>query len=370
MGKILGSVAFLIAIIVGGFVYDPGFHAKVVGMFHKTDAVSTVAAEGGDWNKATPDGVHTATTNDGRLAVINQTGVVHASVQSPSVPFFSVENGKAKGFNVDFMHMLFKQSEFVGRITVDTSSTVETYADVPKQLLSNKNVDIAIDGLTFNDDDLPGVVYTIPYVKDFGYSLITTKGNIIQSAADLAGMKIGILQGDPDVRAFVEQAFPGAKIVEVSDKADATGKFIVGHFNAHRIDAMVYDYPFAVAEVDGTNLQFAMTKIKGSDIQYRIGVRKGDKDLLEALNSAIRKVMDKPEYADMLKTYFMSTNVAAVRRASSGEVSYIVAKGDTLSTIAQSQLGDKMKYTDIQARNNLANPNFITIGQKLVIPNK
>jgi ABC-type amino acid transport substrate-binding protein len=369
MGKILGSVAFLIAILVGGFVYDAGFHAKVVGMFGKSDAVAPVASGSGSWSKAS-EGVHSAATNDGRLEVINHTGVVHASVQSPSVPFFSVENGKPKGFNVDFMHMLFKQSEFVGRITVDTGNTVETYADVPKQLLSNKNVDIAIDGLTFNDDDLPGVVYTIPYVKDFGYSLITTKGTVVSNAADLTGMKVGILQGDPDVRAFAEQAFPGAKIVEVSDKVDATGKFIVGHFNAHRIDAMVYDYPFAVAEVDGTNLQFAMTKIKGSDIQYRIGVRKGDTDLLAALNSAIRKVMDKPEYADMLKTYFMSTNVAAVRRASSGEVGYVVARGDTLSTIALSQLGDIKRYTDIQTRNNLANPNFITIGQKLVIPSK
>lgn len=369
MGKILGSVAFLIAIVVGGYFYDAGFHAKVAGMFHKGEAAAV--ASGSDWAKAaTPTETVPTTGASDTLANINKTGVVHVSVQNPSVPFYSLESGKPKGFNVDFMQMLFKQSEFRGRITIDTSNTVETYAEVPKQLLSNKGVDIAIDGLTFNDDDLPGVVYTIPYVKDFGYSLITTKGTVVQSAADLAGMKVGILQGDPDVRAFVEQAFPGAKIVEVSDKADASGKFIVGHFNAHRIDAMVYDYPFAVAEVDGTNLQFAMTKIKGSDIQYRIGVRKGDPELLAALNSAIRKVMDKPEYADMLKTYFMSTNVAAVRRASSGEVSYTVVKGDTLSTIAQAQLGDIKKYVDIQARNNLANPNFIAVGQRLVIPSK
>jgi ABC-type amino acid transport substrate-binding protein len=200
MGKILGSVAFLIAILVGGFYADAGFHAKVVGMFHKTDAVATVASGGGDWTKPADTVVSGST-----LSRINDKGVVHASVQSPSVPFYYVEGGKPKGFNVDFMQMLFKQSEFKGRITVDTSNTVETYADVPKQLLSNKGVDIAIDGLTFNDDDLPGVMYTIPYVKDFGYSLITPKGTVVASAADLAGMKVGILQGDPDVRAFVEQ---------------------------------------------------------------------------------------------------------------------------------------------------------------------
>jgi ABC-type amino acid transport substrate-binding protein len=366
MGKILGSVAFLIAIIVGGFVYDPGFHAKVTGMFSKGQTAAV--AGGNDWAKSVAP--EQKSSSDGTLASIIDKGVVRVSVQSPSVPFYSVVDGKPKGFNVDFMKMLFAQSEFKGKITIDTDHAVDTYADVPKQLLTGK-VDIAIDGLTFNNDDLPGVVYSIPYVKDFGYSLITTKGNVIQSAADVVGMKVGVLQGDPDVRAFVEQAFPGAKIVELSDKADANGKWIVGHFKAHTVDAVVYDYPFAVAEVDGTGiLQFAMTKIKGSDIQYRIGMRKGDTDLLAAVNSAIRKVMDSEAYPNMLKTYFMSTNVALVRRASSGEVSYIVSKGDTLSTIAQSQLGDIKRYTDIQARNNLANPNFITVGQKLVIPSK
>jgi nucleoid-associated protein YgaU len=45
-----------------------------------------------------------------------------------------------------------------------------------------------------------------------------------------------------------------------------------------------------------------------------------------------------------------------------------VVRGDTLSTIAQTQLGDKLRYPEIQSRNNLANPNFISVGQKLVIP--
>ena len=365
MGKILGSVAFLIAIVLGGYFFDDGFHAKVSSMFHKGQTAAVVG--GNDWAKAVaPE----QKSSGGTLASIIDKGAVRVSVQNPSVPFYSVVDGRPKGFNVDFMKMLFAQSEFKGKITLDTDHAVDTYADVPKQLLTGK-VDIAIDGLTFNDDDLPGVVYSIPYVKDFGYSLITIKGNVIQSAADLVGMKIGVLQGDPDVKAFVEQAFPGAKIVELSDKADANGKWIVGHFKARTVDAVVYDYPFAVAEVDGTDmLQFAMTKIKGSDIQYRIGVRKGDTELLGALNSAIRKVMDSDAYPTMLKTYFMSNNVALVRRASSGESGYVVVRGDTLSTIAQAQLGNKMRYTDIQARNNLANPNFITIGQKLVIPSK
>jgi nucleoid-associated protein YgaU len=125
-----------------------------------------------------------------------------------------------------------------------------------------------------------------------------------------------------------------------------------------------------VAEVEDTDLQFAMTKIEGSDIKYKIGVRKEDKELLMALNSAIRKAMADDSYPEMLKSYFMSKNVVAARRASASEMSYVVARGDTLSTIAQGVYGDMKKYTIIQERNNLANPNFISVGQKLIIPTK
>jgi len=363
MKKVLFAIVGLVILAVAGYFVDPNFRAQVNKVKPTTQQVETV--------QTTSTSEPVKVVQGSRLSDIKEQRVVTASVQNPSKPFYSGEGSRAKGFNVDFMKLLFAQDEFKGNGEIKVmGAEVSTYEDVPKQLLSNKKVDIAIDGLTFNDQDLPGVVYTIPYVKDFGYSLIVANGTVINSAVDTDGMKIGILQGDPDARSFVEGAFPKAKIVELSDKADSNGKWIVGHFNSKKVDAVVYDYPFAVTEVEGTDLQFAMTKIKGSDIQYRIGVRKDDKDLLAALNGAIRKVVESDAYPELLKSYFMSKNVATTRRASSGEVSYIVAKGDTLSIIAQTQLGDIKRFTEIQARNNLANPNFISVGQKLVIPAK
>ena len=277
MNKVIMSVAFLLLLVVGGYFADAKFKAQIDGLLGKGKP-ATVGAVYTDApvQKDRAMVAQVAAKEGGKLASILESGVVHVSVQDPSKPFYYTENRRAKGFNIDFMHLMFEQEGFKGRVAVDTNYSVDTYADVPKQLLTNTKVDIAIDGLTFNDEDLPGVVYTIPYVKDFGYSLITAKGTTVQHAADTTGMKIGVLNGDPDAKAFVEGAFPGAKIVELSDKADANGKWIVGHINTGKVDAVVYDYPFAVAEVDNTNLQFAMTKIKGSDIQYRIGVRKED----------------------------------------------------------------------------------------------
>jgi ABC-type amino acid transport substrate-binding protein len=367
MFKTIMSVVFVVALILGGAYFDGRFDSK------PTEVASGIQPQ---QQSGVSDVVQSVTnvvnvvsnTQDNSFNRVIKAERINVGVMNPSKPFFSVDSGRAKGFNVDFLKLMLKQSEFAGVVQLNTDNQVDTYEAVPGMLLSSKSVDIVADGLTFTNDDMPGVVYSIPYVKDFGYSLIVPKGTSMTSASDTAGARVGVLKGDPDAKAFVETAFPQAKVIELSDRADSNGKWIVGHIKSGTVDAVVYDYPFAVAEVEGTDLQFAMTKIEGSDIQYKIGVRKEDKELLGAINSAIRKAMADESYPEMLKSYFMSNNVVATRRASAAEEVYIVSRGDTLSTIAQAKLGDMKKYVLIQARNNLANPNFISVGQKLVIP--
>lgn len=372
MFKGILSVALVVLLLGVGYFADDGFKGKVNGMFASTSKPTQGVAQQSTMKSAVEvvASVANSVGNDNTYAKIVNSGVVKASVQAPSKPFYYVEGGSPKGFNVEFMSILFSQPEFrKGKtISIDTSNAVDTYPDVPKQLLKG-TVDIAIDGLTFSDEDLAGVVYSIPYVKDFGYSLITAKVSTIKTIEDASGKRIGVLKGDPDAKAFAEQSFPNSKIVELSDAAvDGERSWIYNAINTRKVDAMVYDYPFAVAEIDGTNLQFAIAKIAGSNIQYKIGVRKNDVELLAALNSAIKTSMDTPEYNVMLKKYFASNKVAMVRAASSNETVYVVKAGDTLSTIAQTIYGNKMRYREIETRNNLPNPNLISVAQKLVIP--
>jgi len=47
---------------------------------------------------------------------------------------------------------------------------------------------------------------------------------------------------------------------------------------------------------------------------------------------------------------------------------YTVVKGDTLWAIAKKYYGDGNRYPEIARANNIANPNIIHIGQKLLIP--
>jgi LysM repeat protein len=304
-------------------------------------------------------------------------GVVRVSVQSPAKPFFHLENGVAKGFNVEFMRLLFAQPEFTKKhpkIVIDTDHTVDTYPEVPEQLSKTDNrgnpeVDIAIDGLTFADGDQPGVVYSVPYVSDFGYALITASRSAIRSTDDVAGKRIGILAGDPDVKAYAQRNLPGAQLIELSDAANNGARdWIARAIHDGKVDAMIYDYPFGVAEVAGTDLVFAVSKLPKSDIRYKIGVRAADAELLQNLNQAIAKVKESEDYLNLLRKYFTSSNVAKAAAASAAEAIYIVKAGDTLSLIAARVLGNKARYAEIESRNNLPNPDLIQVGQKLVLP--
>ncbi|MBN3856952.1 transporter substrate-binding domain-containing protein [Paraburkholderia sp. Ac-20340] len=301
---------------------------------------------------------------------ILQNHVVRISVENPSEPIYGETNGTPHGFNYEFAKLLFGQPEFNanGPVTIDTHHEVSAYKDVPRQLLASDNgvpaVDIAMDGLTFPDNTPAGVLYTNPYLDDFGYALIVQKNSAIHSTADLAGKTVGILQGDPDVKAFVTRQYPNTQFVEVNDADD---QFINKAVDGHQVDAFIYDYPFAVESIKGSDLKFAQTKLDGSSISYKIGVRANDQNLLVYLNSAIGRVKQSPAYLDLLRKYFRS-NQADVIAASHGEHTYAVKRGDTLNTIAAAQLGTGSRYRDIQRRNNLPNPNLILVGEQLVIP--
>jgi nucleoid-associated protein YgaU len=58
----------------------------------------------------------------------------------------------------------------------------------------------------------------------------------------------------------------------------------------------------------------------------------------------------------------------AYQAAKRKERTYVVQAGDSLSKIAKEQLGDASRWTEIQKLNNIDNPNLISVGQELELP--
>lgn len=365
--SILGSAAF-VAVLGGVWYVQQSGIPHGVQASHAVDVIKQAVSP--QEVPMGPAGVSVPVADT--LQRILTTHVVRISVENPSEPIYGEVNGAPHGFNWAFAQLLFGQPEFRanGPITVDTHHEADAYADVPRQLLATSGgqpaVDIAMDGLTFPDDTPAGVVYSNPYLDDFGYALIVGPDSSIHTAADAAGKTIGILQGDSEVKAFALRAFPNARLVEIND---ADPHFIDKSIDGHVVDAFVYDYPFAVESIKGTDMSFAVTKLDGSNIAYKIGVRASDTSLLMKLNAAIARVKASPEYIELLRKTFISHQTMTTA-ASTGEHTYCVLSGDTLASIATRQLGTTSRYRQIQTRNNLPNPNLILVGQVLVIPRR
>lgn len=207
IGKILGGVAFIVVLAVAWFFQQGGLSKLSGGIQHPT---LQAAGASNSIDTGTPTPPPAPAMRDGykpdtdTLKAIVSNGLVRVSVENPSAPFYDDENGgPAHGFNVDFAKLLFADPSFNtgGRqVAVDMHHEVDTYVGVPKQLLTtdasgNHTVDVAMDGLTFSDNTPQGVVYSLPYVDDFGYALIVRNGSSIHTTADLAGKRVGILKG-------------------------------------------------------------------------------------------------------------------------------------------------------------------------------
>lgn len=300
---------------------------------------------------------------------IISSGKLRVGAQAESPPMNYVENGKRTGLDFEILSLAARQQELglsrPGAVEGDVN--VDDYSAIPGLLRTTDNrgkhrVDVIAGGLTLKDGDVEGVNFTIPYLDGFGYALLVPKGSPIKSISQLNGKRVGIIEGDPDVEAYVSRTIKGAKIVSVSDASETWQQ---DNFSAGKVDAIVYDFPFASVELKGAPVDITISRLPGSNLEYRFGVRAEDKKLLGKLNDAIRRVKDTPEYVALLRRYLPMDNVVVPSKF--GKNTYVVKSGDSLASIAAEQLGSADKWTLLQGLNNLPNPNFIDVGQVIII---
>lgn len=240
------------------------------------------------------------------------------------------------------------------------------------------SVDIIMSGIARDPLYDNTISWTKPYAE-FGYSLVTKKSSYIETLDDCKGKKIGIVAGDNIVKGYVTSQMPDSEIVELSDEKD---EWLSDALNLDQVDAVVYDYPFAVEELKWINeevresgaqgklLEIRIANIPNFQLKYSIGVPKGEEDLLEKLNDAIDKVTseDNPRYASLIQKYFTSTDIKPVEIKPGAKV-YIVQRGDSLARIARRELGDEQRWKELGSLNNIGNDHLIVPKQKLILPN-
>ena len=204
------------------------------------------------------------------LQQIKDKGSVKVGLEGTYPPFnFQDESGKLTGFEVEFAEALAK----------------ELGVKVDFQPSKWDGIDVVINQVTISDERKKKYDFSTPYTVS-GIQALVRKGNedSIKSAADLAGKKVGVGLGT-NYEQWLKENAPKADIRTYDD--DPT-KF--QDLNVGRIDAILVDRLAAFEMVEKTGGRLAVAGAPFSRQESGIALRKGDPELLTAIDKAIAKL--------------------------------------------------------------------------------
>lgn len=298
-----------------------------------------------------------AAERKGVLASVRQSGVLRVGME-PDAPPIRFINDRKQDDGFDFrVAGLIADGLGAKRVQIVEAD----YEDLPDRLRTGQ-IDIIMGGYV-PDPSIEGVVWSNGYL-DFGLCLIVQEGmaGTFRSVRDLAGKRIAIYD-DPSAERWVNQNIPGARISKFSGDD--------GWFEAverDQADALIYDYPFAAEEIKAhprtTIVQYNLNQSK-----YAVGIPAGNFDMVYEVNQVIDRFRASPQYADLMREY-LTTVSDVFTRPVAGRKSYTVKAGDTLSKVAQAQLGDSNRWREIWDLNKerVANENLIYPRLVLLMP--
>ncbi|QKJ87551.1 Cystine ABC transporter substrate-binding protein [Paramixta manurensis] len=210
------------------------------------------------------------------LNKVKQRGSLLVGLEGTYPPFsFQDENGKLTGFEVEFANALAQ------RIGVK-ASLKPTKWDGMLASLDSKRIDVVINQVTISDERKQKYDFSTPYTIS-GIQALVRKDHegSINKPADLAGKKVGVGLGSN----YEQWLRENVKGVDIRTYDDDPTKY--QDLRSGRLDAILVDRLAALDLVKKTGNTMAVAGPAFSRQEAGVALRKGNQDLLDAINKAI-----------------------------------------------------------------------------------
>ena len=119
---------------------------------------------------------------------------------------------------------------------------------------------------------------------------------VINSAADLAGKKIGVQAGTTG-EWWVTDNVEGATVVSFKSGIDAAMDLMNG-----AIDAVVLD-ELPAKEIVAKNKKLEIVKDKFAKEEYAIAIKKGNSELVDSINKTISEMKENGDYEKLVASF-------------------------------------------------------------------
>ncbi|WP_263261437.1 cystine ABC transporter substrate-binding protein [Pseudomonas sp. RIT-PI-S] len=229
----------------------------------------------------------------GQLQQIKDNGAIKVGLEGTYPPFSYVdEQGKLTGFEVELSQALAKELGVKADIQ-------PTKWDGILAALESKRLDVVINQVTISEERKKKYDFSVPYTVS-GIQALTRKADAasITKADDLAGKKVGVGLGT-NYEQWLKENQPKADVRTYED--DPT-KF--QDLMNKRIDAILVDRLAALDTVKKTGDKLAVAGPAFSRQEAGIAVRKGEPELLKAIDDALAKLRKDGTLAQLSQKWF------------------------------------------------------------------
>lgn len=227
------------------------------------------------------------------LNKVKERGTLLVGLEGTYPPFsYQDENGKLTGFEVDFAEQL---AQHLGV----KASLKPTKWDGMLASLESKRIDVVINQVTISAERKKKYDFSTPYTISGIQALVRKdKEGSISKAEDLAGKKVGVGLGTN----YEQWLRENVKGVDVRTYDDDPTKY--QDLRSGRIDAILVDRLAALDLVKKTGNTMAVAGEAFSRQEAGVALRKGNDDLLQAVNQAIADMQKDGSLSKLSEKWF------------------------------------------------------------------
>lgn len=228
-------------------------------------------------------------SNDGLKTIKDRDKIVFGVKNDTRL--FGLKNpktGEVEGFDIDISKALAK--EILGDDKKVEFKEVTSKTRVP--LLQNGKIDAVVATMTITEERKKEVDFTDVYFEA-GQSLLVKKGSKIKSIDDLkAGTKVIAVKGSTSAVNVHEKA-PDAQVLQFENYAEAFTALKSGQGDALTTDDAIL---YGMAD---ENPDYELVGGQFTEEPYGIAVKKGNKELVDELNKALKTIKDNGTYDEI-----------------------------------------------------------------------
>lgn len=218
-------------------------------------------------------------------------GVLKVGSDCTFAPFEYEENGSYTGFDIDLMEAMAKE---MGYSDVEFVNT-EFKGLIPG--LTAGKFDVIASAMYMTDERKETIDFSDPYFPGGLCIMVQNDNTDITGPDSLSGKRVAVQVGTKSVT-YLEENYPDVERVEVEQNAEMFLQLETG-----KVDAVVTGRPAAMVYAKESGKVKVLDEGLTEEL-YGWGVRKGETELVDSLNTALAALKENGTYDEIKAKYF------------------------------------------------------------------